>query len=77
MSIISSSSGIFLVWDATFSDTFAYSNLPAAVTEAGAVALLAEKLKNSKYSHLDSAYIFVPIAVQTCGSFRPQTKPFF
>ena len=55
MSIISWSCGRLLVWDATCSDTFAYSNLSAAVTEAGAVALQAEKLKNNKYSHLDSA----------------------
>ena len=50
MSIISRSSERLLVWDATCSDTFAYSNLSAAVTEAGAVALQTEKLKNNKYS---------------------------
>ena len=44
---------------------------------AGAVALQPEKLKNNKFSHLDSAYIFVPVAVETCGSFWPQTKAFF
>ena len=77
MSIIPWSSGMLLVWDANCSDTLAYSNLPAAVTEAGAITLQAERLKNNKYSHLDSAYIFVPVAVETCSSFRPQTKGFF
>ena len=33
-------------------------------------------LKNNKYSHQYSAYIFVPVAVETCGSFGPQTKAF-
>ena len=77
MSIIPWSSGRLLVWDATCSDTFAYFNLSAAVIEAGAVALQTEKLKNNKYSHLDSAYKFVPVAVETCGFFGPQTKAFF
>ena len=45
MSTIPWPSGRLLVWDATCSDTFAYSNLSAAVTEASAVALQAEKLK--------------------------------
>ena len=43
VSIIPWFSGRLLVWDATCSDTLAYSNLPAAVTEAGAVTLQAEK----------------------------------
>ena len=77
MSIIPWSSGRLLVWDATCTDTFAYSSLSAYVIEAGAVALQAEKLKNTKYFHLDSTYIFIPVAVETCGSFGPQTKAFF
>ena len=77
MSNIPWSSGRLLVWDATCSDTFAYSNLYAAVTKAGAVALLEERLKNKKYPHLDSAYIFISVAMKTCSSFRPPNKGFF
>ena len=77
MSTIPWSSGGLLVCDATCSDTFAYSNLSAAVTEAGLITLQAEKLKNIKYSHLDSAYKFVLVAVETFYSFNYQTKAFF
>ena len=48
-----------------------------AVTEVGAVAVQAEMTKSSKYSHLDSSYFFVPVAIETCGSFRPKTWEFF
>ena len=41
------------------SDTFGPSNLLAAVSEAGAVAVQAEVLTNVMYGHLDSAYMFV------------------
>ena len=38
-----------------------------AVTTAGAVADRAEVLECEKYSHLDSTYEFVPVAVESCG----------
>ena len=79
MFIIPWSSGRLLVWDATCSATFAYSNLSAAVTMAGAVALQAEKLKNKKCSHLISVTLDdnshqhllqkISVAVQPEGSF--------
>ena len=31
----------------------------------------------SKYCHLDACYQFVPLAVETCGTFRPQAGEFF
>ena len=77
MSIIPWTSGRLLVWDATCSDTFAASNIHAAVTEAGAVAAQAELNKISKYSHLDSTYLFVPVAIETCGPFGPKAREFF
>ena len=77
MSIIPWTSGRLLVWDATCSDTFAASNIHGAVTEAGAVEAQAELNKISKYSHLDSTYLFVPVAIETCGPFGPKPREFF
>ena len=31
----------------------------------------------SKYCHLDACYQFVPVAVETCGTFGPQAGEFF
>ena len=76
MSIIPWSSGRLLVWDATCCDTFATSNLHLAVTDPGAVAARAENVKISKYAHLDSSYLFIPVAIETCGTFGPEAKKF-
>ena len=77
MSIIPWTSGRLKVWDATCSDSFAASNIHAAVTEVGAVAVQAEMNKISRYSHLDSSYLFVPVAIETCGSFGSKAREFF
>ena len=47
-----------------------------AVQGAGAVAQQAEKLKHSKYIHLESKYDFVPVAVETSGVFDPRAHSF-
>ena len=46
------------------------------MTEPGAVAAHAENIKVSKYSHLDSSYLFVPVAVETCRTFGPNAQDF-
>lgn len=76
MTIIPWSSGRLLVWDATCCDTLAASNIHTAVSGAGAVAARAEDLKTMKYQHLDSAFSFVPVAVETCGAFGPMAHDF-
>ena len=76
MTIVPWYSGKLLVWDATCSDTFAPSNLSKAVSRSGAVADHAETLKSAKYSHLDSAYMFVPVAVETSGAFGSKAHSF-
>ena len=38
-----------------------------------AVAAQAERKKIAKYSSPDSSYHFIPVAVETCGSFGPKT----
>ena len=65
------------MWDATCCDTFAISHVRAAVCEAGAVAAKAEENKRDKYSHLDASFLFVPVAVETCGAFGPEAGEFF
>ena len=46
------------------------------MSEAGAVAARAEDLKIRKYEHLDSAFLFFPVAVETCGAFGPKAREF-
>lgn len=41
--------------------------------EPGAVSAKAEDLKISKYSNLDSSYLFVPGGVASGGAFDPKT----
>ena len=77
MTIIPWSSGRLLVWDATCCDTFAISHVRAAVSEAGAMAAKAEENKRDKCSHLDASFLFVPVAVETCGAFGPEAGEFF
>ena len=58
MSMVPWTSGKLLVWNATCSDTYAPSNIGVAATGAGAVEEKSEQHKISKYSHLDSTYMF-------------------
>ena len=43
-----------------------------SLLHAGAVAARAEMRKESKYSHLDSAYKFIPVAIEILGAFGPK-----
>ena len=76
MSVVQWASGKLLVWDATSSDTFAMSNISVAITKAGVVAEKPEQLNMSKCAHLDTAYRFVPVAVETSGVLGPQSLHF-
>ena len=76
MTLIPWKRGRILVWDATCWDTFAPSNLPQAIKEAGAAAAKAEQIKEAKYSHLDPSHLFIPIAFETSGSLGPTTAGF-
>ena len=69
-------SGKLLVWDATCPDTFAPSYSSRATNEAGAVATQAEERKEAKYSHLNSAHTFTPVAIETSGVFGAKTMRF-
>jgi len=63
-------SGKLLVWDETVDSTTAESNVAAAARRRGEVAELAVTMKFQKYSELSTAYMFLPIAVET---LRPKT----
>ena len=78
MSVVPWTSGKLLVWDATCTDTYTPSNIGVAVTGAGEVPEKSEQHKISKYSHLDSTYIFIPMACWDIrlGVFGPQALKF-
>ena len=76
ITMVSWSRGKFLVWDATCVDTFYDSHRTASVEERGGAAAHAESEKAKKYAHLDQAYQFQPIAVETCGTVGPESMCF-
>ena len=63
----------FLVWDATCVDTFCDSHKSTTPRpHAGG----AETGKAKKYAHLDHAYLFQPVAFETCGTVGPESMLF-
>ena len=58
-----------LVWDVTVADTTAASYLPSTSISAGSAAELAAARKQAKYAELAQRYEFVPIAVESHGSY--------
>ena len=76
MSLVPWSQGRYLTWDATCVGTFCPSNLPHSVDVPGGAAAVAEDGKNHTYAHLDRAYIFQPIAMETSGAVGPDSLSF-
>src|SRR5580692_3889968 len=70
------SRGKCLLWDATCADTLAPSYVHRSAAEAGAAATLAETKKQSKYANLTVVHIFVPVAIETLGSWGDQGLSF-
>ena len=70
------SNGRFLVWNATCVDTFCDSHKSSTAREAGGAAALAETGKAKKYAHVDHAYLFQPVAFETCGTVGPESMLF-
>ena len=68
--------GKLLVWDVTCIDMFAPSYQAKATSEVGAVAALAESRKRAKYCNMDPSHFFQPVAVETLGTFGPETFTF-
>jgi hypothetical protein len=63
------SRGRCLLWDATCPDTLAPSHLQRSSTEAGTAALESEAKKVSKYASLAVVHEFVPVAIETLGTW--------
>ena len=72
MTLIPWTAGKPLVWDFTCVDTTAMSHLTSTAARAGAAALSAESMKESKYKNLNNQYTFLPVAVETFGAWGPQ-----
>ena len=63
-------SGRLLVWDAICLNRFSPSHLPSATREAGAVAALAERSRQEKYTALNQCHNFTPVAIETSSFLR-------
>src|SRR6267154_2302892 len=57
-------------WDATTPDTFAQSHLASTSQVAGAASASAARLKSNKYAELLQTHIFVPVAIETMGTWN-------
>ena len=71
------SRGRYLIWYATFVNTFASSNLIRAALATGSVADAAEVRKIAKYDELGRRFIFQSVAVETSGATGKSTIQFF
>lgn len=58
-----------LVWDFTCADTFCKSYLKSTSKHRGGAANTRETRKKSKYASLEDRFCFVPIAIETMGSW--------
>ena len=61
--------GRCLLWDATTPDTLAPSHVQRSAAQAGSAALSAEEAKISKYAALAVVHEFVPVAIETLGTW--------
>ena len=69
--------GRCLVWDVTVADTTAASYLPSTSISAGSAAELAAVRKQAKYAELAQRYEFVPIAMESHGSYTARLQLLF
>jgi len=61
-----------LAWDVTVPDTYADCHLANTATTAGAAADKAAGNKEAKYRQLASSHIFVPVAIESAGTWNHQ-----
>ena len=69
MTLVPWARGRCLLWDATCPDTLAPSHVSNSSTEAGSAGKAAESKKIAKYSTLAAAHEFVPVAIETMGTW--------
>jgi len=68
--------GRCLLWDATTPDTLAPSHVQGSALQAGSAAASAEAAKVQKYASLMGAHEFIPVAIETLGTWGPQGAAF-
>jgi len=68
--------GRSLTWDVTVPDTLAQSHIQDSAQKAGSAAAKAEASKSQKYASLAHSHHFIPLAMETLGSWGPQCKDF-
>ena len=68
--------GKCLTWDYTCVDTLCDSYVRDTAKEAEKAAKLAETKKHNKHRDLKDNYLFTPIAMETFGSFGPESLRF-
>jgi len=76
VTIIPWSRGRCLAWDVTVPDTFAASYQHLTSENAGAAAERAAHNKESKYAAISQTHHFVPVAVETAGSWHTESLEF-
>ena len=69
VSLVPWNQGKCVVWDATIPDTLAPSHISSTSSSAGAAAEQAATLKMTKYSNIPNSYLFIPVAIETLGSY--------
>ena len=65
-----------MAWDYTCVDSLCDSYVLDSAQEAGKAAKIAETKKKNKYKDLEANYWFTPIAVETFGSWGPESLKF-
>jgi len=63
-----------LIWDFTCADTSCQSYINATRRRAGAAAEMRENAKKAKYASLEDNFYFIPVAVETFGSWGLEGK---
>ncbi|XP_021957065.1 uncharacterized protein LOC110853130 [Folsomia candida] len=76
MTLVPWARGRSLVWDFTCADTFAPSYLPETVRHQGAAATKAEDRKKKLYAFLLDRLIFMPVAIETTGTWGQEGLSF-
>jgi len=61
-----------LAWDVTVPDTYADSHLADTATTAGAAADKAASNEVAKYRQIANSHIFVPVAIESAGTWNHQ-----
>jgi len=74
MTLVPWSAGKCLLWDFTCVDTFAASYINETSIQLSAAANLAERKKTLRYRDLEENYIFVPVGIETAGSWGKHAR---